>query len=191
MNRTKSRQEGRAMSRLALLAGTGMTGVMTLVGCASEDTNASPRSAPSQTPTPMTSASTAPGSGAPALYHGTFERKSSQSPARREIMDVGIYCAARCNLTGLSLGGQQVTILKPQGGGKFTVSMPAQGDVCDASKAPASALSGSLQLSGQTMTFSITATGEKKQCPGGVSTEAYAETYTFRGTLTQGTPPQG
>lgn len=103
-----------------------------LGACGSDGASPALRTEPSgSSSSPGTTPSASGASVQPATYHGTLVSKGEDGTPRRDELDVGIFCATRCNLTGLSLALHPVTILIPEGGGKYRISMPAEGDICD------------------------------------------------------------
>lgn len=178
------------MSVLPAIAALVLLGV--LAGCGSDEPageSAGPDSADEITPPPTTeSEDPAPVAETSISYDGRLSQRPA-GPGSASRQQLGIFCAdevSACNVTGLSVGNHPVLELSREGAGTFAVDLPASPSTCQARGA--SAVTGTIELSGRSMTMALQVGGETVSCPDGDITYEPGS-YRFTGEYVEGGLP--
>ena len=176
------------MRTLLLNVCVGVVLAATLVtGCGSDEPDADSQSAQRESPSA--------GSSSPAAVLDTISydgklRTLPKGPAPTQQLQIGIFCAAPegrdCNLAGLSVGNQQVLDLVRTDSDSFTVDLKGTKTTCDSRGA--SAVTGTIELSGRAMVMTLKTPEERLSCPDGELTYS-ASTYEFNGEYVDGGLP--
>ncbi|HWH30560.1 MAG TPA: hypothetical protein VNU26_16670, partial [Mycobacteriales bacterium] len=123
-----------------------------------------------------------------ASYAGTLRvTNAADGATSEEQAQIGVSCAEVCNLTGLAFGGHAVVVLTPESGGRFSIDLPAgAGDRC--AGAVPHAVTGTVVLTGSTMTLEASSETIETACSDGGRYTEYGQTHRFTGTLVDGEP---
>ncbi len=101
-------------------------------------------------------------------YDGTLQTLP-KGPGSTQKQQVGIYCAdpagQDCNVTGLSAGNQDVLDLVRTDADSFTVDLKGTKSTCET--AGANEVTGTIELSGRSMSMKLNTAGARVKCSDG------------------------